>query len=206
MPHVRRYSFQDGLYAFKTDPLVVPFSLGKKESHTEQDKMNRENIPVRRCSSLLDAQNVVKQMHRPGEAATICPVTNIVSSRALSEAYTAESLCRQSDWSSGPMTRIRCWRCSSHRKTGSTWLCLDFFGLGDIGDFHWLLWNLNSRSNVKIYISLPVMTQPSKCDSVWRRSKVYQYTRKRCFSRSSFSSLGTLFMHFTFGQMPLGKV
>ena len=50
-PQLRRYGRFDGLHAFKTGPLMIPLSLGKEKSHTEQDQVNREVVPVRRCSS-----------------------------------------------------------------------------------------------------------------------------------------------------------
>lgn len=48
--------------------------------------MNKDVVPVRRCSSRPGTARFsgrCEQVHCPGEAVTICPVTNIVYSRAL---------------------------------------------------------------------------------------------------------------------------
>ena len=105
-----------------------PWAWGKEKSHTEQDQVNREVVPVRRCSSrpgTAGCSGRCEQVHCRGEAATICPATvTLVTSRALSEAKAAGSLCRLADWSSGPVARTHCGRCLWHRRTWSTWLWL----------------------------------------------------------------------------------
>ena len=62
--------------------------------------MNREVVPVRRCSSwpgTAGCSGHCEQVHCHGEAATICPATTLISSRALSEAKATGSLCRLVD-------------------------------------------------------------------------------------------------------------
>ena len=64
--------------------------------------MNREVVPY---GDVLLGQGVVtEQVHCRGEAATICPATTLVSSRAKSEAKAAGSLCRL-------VARTHCGRC-----------------------------------------------------------------------------------------------
>ena len=85
----------------KRVPLMIPLSLGKRKSHTEQDQVNRKIVPVRRCSSQPGTAGCAgrfEQGHCCGEAATICPATTLVSSRALSEANITGSLCRLALW------------------------------------------------------------------------------------------------------------
>ena len=57
--------------------------------------MNREVVPVRRCSSppgTAGCSGHCELVHCRGEAATICPATTLVSSRALSETKAAGSV------------------------------------------------------------------------------------------------------------------
>ena len=186
-------------------PWWSPWAWGKEKKSPEQDQVNREVVPVRWCSSRPGTAGCwgrCEQVHCGGEAATICPATvTLVTSRALSEAKAAGSLCRLADWSSGPVARTHCGRCLWYRRTSLISMtltfdfdCLAFFGLGDVGDFHWQLWRLVSGSYSKlIRVSSPVMTLRSKSGSVWRHSMMTWHTcRRRSFS-SSFSSLGTIF-------------
>ena len=89
---------------------------------------------ARNCRMLRRCELV----HCRGEAATICPATTLVSSRALSEANAAGSLCRLADWSSGPVARTHCLTSKNVINMTLTFDfdCLAFFGLVDIGDFH----------------------------------------------------------------------
>lgn len=64
----------DGFHAFKKGPLDGSIELGEKKSHREQDQVNREVVPVRRCSW-------------PGTAGRRCIVVVICRANA------AESLC-----------------------------------------------------------------------------------------------------------------
>ena len=88
--------------------------MGKRKSHTEQDHVNREVVPVRRGSSrpgTAGCSGRCEQVHCRGEAAMIYPATSRVTSRALSEANAAGSLRRFADRSSGPVARTHCGRC-----------------------------------------------------------------------------------------------
>ena len=38
-------------HAIKTSPFMTPLNLEKRESHTKEDEINREVVPVQRCSS-----------------------------------------------------------------------------------------------------------------------------------------------------------
>ena len=77
-----------------------PLEFGKEKSHTEQDQVNREVVPVRPCSSqpgTAECSGHCEQVHCRGEAATICPAATLVSSHTLSEAKAAGSLCSLAD-------------------------------------------------------------------------------------------------------------
>ena len=92
-PRLHRYSPIDGLQAFKTGSLDDPHELGeKKKSHAEQDQVNREAVPVRPGTDGCSGQ--CEQVLCRGEAVRICPATTLVSSRTLSDAEAAGSLCR----------------------------------------------------------------------------------------------------------------
>lgn len=76
-PQLRRYGLLYGLHAFKTGLLDDPLELGEKKrkkkdkkKNEEQDQVNREVVPVRRCFSqgVVNRCIVVKQPR-------ICPVT-----------------------------------------------------------------------------------------------------------------------------------
>lgn len=59
--------------------------------------MNREVIPVRRCSSrsgTAGCSGRYELVHCVGEVATICFVTNLISSRTLGEGNAAGYICR----------------------------------------------------------------------------------------------------------------
>ena len=149
--------------------------------------MNREVVPVRRCSSrpgTAGCSGRCEQVHCRGEAATICPATTLVSSRALSEANAAGSLCRLADWSSGSVAKTHYGRCLWYRRTSLISMtltfdfdCLAFFGLDDISGA-WFLGHTKKS-----------MTLRSKSGSVWRRSMMSWHTCRRHSFWSSFSSL-----------------
>ena len=64
-------------------PWWSPWVWGGKESHTEQDQVNREVVAVQRCSSqpgTAGCSGCCQQGHCCGEAATICPATTLVLS------------------------------------------------------------------------------------------------------------------------------
>ena len=91
-------------------PLVIPLSLGKRNNirwigrlFPYGDVLLGQELWAGHC----------EQVHCRGEAATICPATTHVSSRALSEAKGAGSLCRLADWLSGPVARTHCRRYAS---------------------------------------------------------------------------------------------
>ena len=112
-------------------PWWSPWAKGKEKSHTEQDQVNREVVPVRRCSSwpgTAGCSGRCEQVHCRGEAATICPAATLLSSRALSEAKAAGSLCRLADWSSGPVARTtHCWSRSSMTSKNVINMTYDFW-------------------------------------------------------------------------------
>ena len=130
----------------KRVPLIIPMSLRKiKKSHAEQDQVNREFFPIWQCSSrpgTAGCSGHCQQVLCRGEAVGICPATTLVSSRALSEAKAAGSLCRLAGWSSGPVARTYCGRCLWHRRTWSTWLWLLILTLAFFGTVQWQLWRL----------------------------------------------------------------
>ena len=128
-------------------------------------------VPVQQCSSQSGTAWCIRhceQAHCCGEAATICLTTTLVSCCTRSEAYAARSLRRLVDWSSSSVTKSRCERCPSYRRTWPIWLklltfdCPTFFGLIDVWNMHWLLWHLVSGSYSKIHASSPVITLRSK--------------------------------------------
>ena len=100
-PQLHCYGPLDGLHTIKMGPLDDPLQLGEqKKNHAKQDQVNREVVPVQQCSSWAEtagSAGCYGQVHCCGEAATICPTTTLVSSRALSEAIAAGSLCRLAD-------------------------------------------------------------------------------------------------------------
>ena len=98
------------------------WAWGKEKSYIEQNQLNREVVLVWRC--FFWPGTVGYSESCPGEAATICPATTLISSHALSKAYAAGSPSRFADWSFGRVRRIDFWH------------CLAFFDLSDIGDFH----------------------------------------------------------------------
>ena len=55
---------------------------------------------------------------------TGCPATTFISSQALSEANATGSLCRLTDWLSGPVARTHSGWCGWHWRMWSTWLWL----------------------------------------------------------------------------------
>ena len=129
-------------------------------------------------------------MHCFGEAATVFPTTTLVSSRALSEAYTAGSPGRLADWPSGFVVRTDCRRYFLHRRTLSTWF--------------WLLTLtvLLSSASVTLETStdacFPGCTQRSmfhhhKSGSVWRRSMMSWHTSMQYSFWSSFTCLGIIY-------------
>lgn len=72
IPQLFRYIPLDGLRAFKSVPLVIPFRMGRK-SHTEQNQENREDDPVRWCSSWARSHRCSRrweQVHFPKSCPT----------------------------------------------------------------------------------------------------------------------------------------
>ena len=140
-----------------------PCAKEKEKSHTEQDQVNREVVPVRRFSSqpgTAGCSERCEQVHCHGEAAMICPATTLVSSCALSEAKAAGSLCRLADWSSGPVARTHCGRYFWHRRTWSTWL---WFLILTTSETRWQLWRLVSWS----YSDPCLITSDDSTKQVW---------------------------------------
>lgn len=67
-----------------------------------QDQVNKEVVSLQWCSSRPGTNGCTgccDQVHCHGEAATICPATTLISSRAPNEENATGSLCRIADWS-----------------------------------------------------------------------------------------------------------
>ena len=83
---------------------MIPLSVGgKRESHMEQDQVNREVVPIWQCSSHPKTAEYSRHCEQVccREAVTICSAIHLVCSCTLNEAYTAGSSCKLADWWSG---------------------------------------------------------------------------------------------------------
>ena len=119
-----RISFSPVIILMATTPLKrIPLNLGKRESHKEQDQMNKQVVPIEQCSSQSDAQCIVNMCIVVMKQSF---VLQLISSCTLGEAYAARSLWRITDWSHGPAARPCCRQCPLHWLTWSILLTLGF--------------------------------------------------------------------------------
>ena len=128
---------------------LLEFREKKKVSWSEIKGKGRlfqyDDVPL--GQELLDAHGVVMVM---------LPLFGSVCT--LSKTCTWGSPCWHADWLTDLVVRNWFGWCSSYQRTWSTWFCLAFFSLGDVGDFRWLFWLLVSRLSSKLQISSPVLT------------------------------------------------
>lgn len=100
----------------KRTPLMIALCLGKCFKKLEKkvhDQLNREVVPIRRCSpwsGTAGCSGRCVQSHCRVEAAMICPATSLVPSLA-------GPLCRLVDWPPDPVATTLFGWCHSHRRT-----------------------------------------------------------------------------------------
>ena len=123
------------------------------------------------------------------EAATICSVTTLVSSRTLSEAYAIGYPCRFVVWSSGSVAKTDNRRCLLHRRMWSTFFLLSWWHQRLTQTALTLVF---FRSYSIFRVSLSLMTLWSKSDSVWRWLIMTWHSGRLRSFWSSFNSLGTI--------------
>ena len=169
-----------GLLAFKINFLDYLLVLeGNEKSHTKQDQVNLEVIPVRWYSWLgnITCSGCCEQVHCHGEAAMICLAT-------FKQNLFVDLLM---DWQELVVDDIL--HINECKQNNFDHLAI--FSFGDIEDLLWLLWHLVSESYSKIFVSSPVMTLRSKSSSVWRYLIIHWYTYMWS-SWLSFCNLGTI--------------
>ena len=177
--------------------LIISLILGKEKCHTkkpgEEELRWSFRLRTAKCSGYCE------QVHYRGEAAAICSAIALVSTRAPNEPYAAGSPSRLTDGSSGK-NWMRTMPFSSKNVINMTLnfdlKCLDFFALGDVGNFHWVLEHFVSGSYSKIRLSSSAMTLRRSTwwviSSVWRHS-VMSWHICMLGLWYSFSNLDTIF-------------
>ena len=140
---------------------------------------------VHRCSSRLRTARCTEkceQLHCRGEAATIlsCYNSRLFSrtewnQRVLISRQTCQSIviAQSQELAVDDATHIE-------ERDQLDFDCLDFFGLGNFGDFHWLFWRFVSG-----------LTPRSKSCLLWRCAVISWHICLCCFLWSSFINLGT---------------